>query len=262
MAVSLSKVRDEAPQMVSLVKAVNRVSLTKGLDPARDKAAVLATFDCSGSAQNLYRNGEVQAVADLAFAAGLVFDDDGSVPVSTFDNRAYDAGEITLSNCQGFLNKSARLNWGGTSYVAALNWIIEQAGYSHVNLGSAGGGGGGFFRRGRSASSTSQLTVKAQAPYPVFAIFVTDGEPQDGAEAAALLVRMSQLPIFVQFVGVGPHRFSYLHDLDDLDGRLIDNAGFFEAKGAAGTQDGMLNGLLNEFPDYLKKARAAGLITG
>lgn len=256
MAISLAKVRDEAPHMVSLVKAVNGVSLQKGLNPATDKAAVLATFDCSGSAQPLYRSGEIQDVADLAFAAGLVFDDDGSVPVSFFDNRAYDLGDITLGNCQGFIGRQ-RPNWGGTSYVSALNWIIDQAGYSRVNLGSSGGGGG-FFRK----HTGDRLSIKATAAYPVFAIFVTDGEPQDGPAAADLLVRMSQLPIFVQFVGVGPHRFEYLHQLDDLDGRLIDNAGFFEAKGASGTQQGMLEGLLNEFPQYLKAARAAGLVTG
>lgn len=257
MAVSLSKVNAEAPHLVNLVKAVNRVSLQKGLTPGVDKAAVLATFDCSGSAQSLYRSGEIQTVADLSFAASLVFDDDGSIPVSLFDNYAYDLGEITLGNCQGFINKQ-RPNWGGTEYVSALRWIIDQAGYSNVNLGSSGGGGG-FFRRN---SGGGGLSVKAQAPYPVFAIFVTDGEPQDGHAATELLVRMSQLPIFIQFVGVGQHSFQYLKQLDDLDGRLIDNAGFFEARGAAGTQEGMLNGLLNEFPEYLKNARKLGLVTG
>lgn len=257
MAVSLRKVQEEAPHLVSLVKEVNRVSLQKGLNPAHDKAAVLATFDCSGSASPLYQSGEIQNVADLAFAAGLVFDDDGSVPVSFFDNRAYDLGDITLSNCQGFIAKQSP-RWGGTSYVSALNWIIDQAGYGRVDLGSAGGGGGGFFRR----SSGSALSVKATAEYPVFAMFVTDGEPQDGNAAAELLVRMSQLPIFVQFVGVGPHRFSYLRQLDDLGGRLIDNAGFFDAKDAGGSQQGMLDGLLNEFPAYLREARAKGLVTG
>lgn len=256
MAVSLSKVRDEAPHLVSLVKEVHRVSLQKGLNPATDKAAVLATFDCSGSAQPLYRSGEVQRVADLAFAAGLVFDDDGSVPVSFFDNRAYDLGDITLGNCRGFIDQQ-RPSWGGTSYVAALRWVIQTAGYGHVNLGSLGGGGG-FFRK----SVASPLSVKATAAYPFYAAFVTDGEPQDGEQAAELLTLMSQLPIFVQFIGVGPHNFSYLHQLDELGGRLIDNAGFFEAKGAAGTQEGMLNGMLNEYPKYLRDARSKGLITG
>jgi hypothetical protein len=134
-----------------------------------------------------------------------------------------------------------------------LRWIIETAGYAGVSLGS---GGGGFLRR----AAGSSLSAKATADYPVFAMVFTDGEPQDGDAAAALLTQMSQLPIFVQFVGVGPARFSYLERLDDLGGRLVDNAGFFAARDAGGTTEGMLDGLLNELPAYIPAARQAGLL--
>lgn len=255
MAVDLRKVRDEAPHMVSLVKQVQKVSLEKGLDPRTVKAAVMATFDSSGSAQGLYRSGEMQNVADLAFAAGLVFDDDGTVPVSFFDSRIANLGDITLSNCNGFI---ARQNpaWGGTRYVEALRWIIETAGYSKISLGGSSGGGG-LFRR---SSSSSSLSAKATADYPAFAMVFTDGNPQDGDDAAELLVQMSQLPIFVQFVGVGPASFSYLDGLNNLGGRLVDNAGFFAARDAGGSTDKMLEGLLNELPAYIPAARKAGLL--
>lgn len=249
MAVSLSKVRDEAPHLVSLVKQTMGVTAQLGLDPRVDKAAVIATIDDSGSAEPLYRSGEVQRVADQTFAAGLVFDDDGTMPVSFFNNRVQDLGEITLSNCKGFIGRQ-HPQWGGTSYVAALQWIIDQAGFSNVDLG----GGGGFFNR------RSKLEVKATAPYPTFAMFITDGEPQDGDRASELLTKMSQLPIFVQFVGIGSHQFSYLRKLNDLEGRLVDNAGFFDAKEANDDQS-MLMGLLNEFPSYLKDARRVGMIS-
>lgn len=257
MAVSLAKVNKEAPHMVPIVREAMGVSLSKGLDLHRDKAAVGAVIDCSGSAQGLFQSGEIQSVADLAFAAGLVFDDDGSVPAAFFDNRVKDLGEITLANCDGFIARQ-RPTWGTTSYSSALRWIIQAAGYDHVNLGSSGGGG--FFRK----KTGDALTVKAAAPYPFFAMFITDGEPNrdDEEPAAELLVRMSQLPIFVQFLGVGSNRFSYLRKLDELDDRLVDNAGFFDAKDARGSQTAMLEGLLNEFPGYLKDARAKGLITG
>jgi len=259
MAVSLKKVQEEAPHLVSLVKETMGVSLQKGLDLQVDKAAVVATFDDSGSAKPLYDSGEMQRVADMCFAAGLVFDDDGSVPVSFFDSYVQDLGEITLGNCNGFIAKQ-RPAWGSTSYSSALRWIIDQAGYGNVDLGAGGASRGGFF--GRNKPSGGPLQVKANAAYPTFAIFVTDGEPNrdDEGPAADLLVRMSQLPIFVQFVGVGPHRFEYLRNLDDLGGRLIDNAGFFDSKDARDTK-GMLEGLLNEFPTYLKAARASGLVT-
>lgn len=246
--ISLTKVEAEAPHLVDLVKAT-LVSLEKsGINPAVNKAAVVATIDSSGSAEPLYRSGEIQRVADMAFAAGLVFDDDGEVPVSLFDSRVYDLGSINLGNCKDFIARQ-RPAWGSTDYVAALHWIIEQAGYANVDIST-----GGFLRK-------KGQSVRATAEYPTFAIFITDGEPNGGTEAAIrdLLTDMSQLPIFVQFLGVGRHNFSFLRSLDDLDGRLIDNAGFFDAKDASNEQE-MLAGLLNEFPSYYQQARTKGLI--
>lgn len=256
MGVLLTKVEAEAPHLVDLVKATT-VNLRKsGIDPDVDKAAVVATIDSSGSARGLYQSGEIQRVSDMAFAAGLVFDDDGDVPVSFFDNQVQDLGVINLSNCNGFIARQ-HPNYGSTDYVRALQWIIGQAGYSNVNLSSVGGSSfGGFFRKAQQS-----LSVKASAEYPMFAIFITDGEPNRGTEPAIrqLLTEMSQLPIFVQFVGVGSADFPFLESLDELEGRFIDNAGFFDSKKAANQQD-MLAGLLNEFPQYYQEARTKGLI--
>ena len=254
MGVSMVEIEKKAPHLVNLVKEVN-VSLKKSnFDPEANKAAVVATIDESGSTRDLFSSGEIQRVADLAFAAGLVFDDDGEVPVSYFDNSVHDLGSINLSNCKGFIANN-RPHFGSTDYVGALEWIIDQAGYSDVKLTSSKMSG--LFRK----SGTDPLSVKATAPYPTFAIFITDGEPNRGTEDAiyALLTQMSQLPIFVQFLGVGSWGFQFLRSLDDLSGRLIDNAGFFDAKDASNTEE-MLAGLLNEFPEYYQKARAEGLI--
>lgn len=249
MSVTLTKVQEQAPHLVSLVKATT-VSLKKsGIDPSVDQAAVLAVFDDSGSARHLYDSGQIQHVADLAFVAGLVFDDDGEVPTAYFSNTIKDLGNVNLGNCNGFIAGQPR-RYNGTQYAAALQWIIGQAGFSKVDLST---GGGGLFRK-----STPQ-SVKATAPYPTFAIVVTDGQPQDQDETKALLTAMSQLPIFVQFVGVGPADFPFLESLDELEGRFIDNAGFFDSKEASNQQE-MLSGLLNEFPEYYKKARTQGLI--
>lgn len=255
MGVSLEKVEAQAPHMLSLVKEGGVVLEKKGINPDLYKAAVIATLDHSGSASGLYEQGLMQKVADIAFAAGLLFDDDGSVPVSLFDNTVNSLGEMDLANCRNFVAQHNNYRFGGTSYKAALQWIVEEAGFGGINLG--GSGGGGLFR---GKSSGGGLEVKATAEYPVYAIFVTDGEPQDGQAATEYLRLMSQLPIFVQFIGVGPHRFSFLKGLDDMDGRLIDNANFFDAKDAGNDQGKMLELMLGEFPDYYALARQKGLI--
>ncbi len=254
MGVSLEKVQQQAPHLVSLVKETSVILEKKGLNPESYKAAVVGTLDFSGSASGLYQNGTMQRAADLGFAAGLVFDDDGSVPFSLFDSGVTDIGEITLGNCQGFVDKAIRgRRMGSTDYVSALKWIVDTAGFGKVNLGS---GGGGFFRKG------SSLEVKAKAQYPTYALFVTDGEPNGGTEGQIrqYLTQMSQLPIFVQFVGVGPHQFQFLRQLDELDGRLIDNAGFFDAKEVGNDQSKMLEAMLSEFPQYYADARRQGLV--
>lgn len=253
MGVSLDKVQREAPHMVDLVKRTKISLEKKGIDPDLDVAAVLAIFDDSMSAQNLYQSGQIQKVADMAFAAGLVFDDDGEVPAAFFSNTVKDLGSVSLSNCHGFIAKQSP-RWNGTEYAKALAWIIDQAGFGGVDL-STGATKGGFLRKG----SEGGFSVKGTAPYPTFAIFVTDGQPQDGEQTKKLLTAMSQLPIFVQFVGVGPADFPFLESLDELEGRFIDNAGFFDSKDASNEQE-MLEGLLNEFPSYYVKARAKGLL--
>lgn len=261
MPVDLGKVGREAPHMVDLTKAVGVILDKKGLDPARYQAAVLGVFDHSGSTEmgtnRLYSDGTMQRTADICFAAGLQFDDDGEVPVALFDNGVTPLGDMNLGNCRGFMDQERNYRKGGTSYVAALQWIVQEAGFGGINLGRPSSG-----RRGRfSKSSGDPLSVKATASYPTYALFVTDGEPQDDHDAIiAYLTAMSQLPIFVQFVGVGENRFQFLRELDDLDGRLVDNADFFDAKDANHDQARMLELMFTEFPDYYAVARKAGLI--
>lgn len=247
--VSLQKVEAEAPHLAKLAKGANDMLIKKGLDPSRFKSAFGLTVDNSGSTGDLYRKGTIQEVVDIAIAAGMLFDDDGTIPASVFNNQVEDLGEITLANSKDFLrNKGVRAG-GGTDYVSALQWIIDAAGFGNVKLG------GGLF--GGKAQG-----VKATAPYPFYGAFITDGEPNPGTEdkIRELLTAMSQLPIFVQFIGVGPHRFSFLEELDDLPGRLIDNANFFDAKGVGKNTDKMLEAMFGEFPSYYAEARRAGLL--
>lgn len=243
LAEKIAEAEQSAPAIAAHMSTGAKIILKKGLNPDVNKAAVVASFDDSGSAEHLFIKGVMQEAADLVLAAGLIFDDDGSVPVSFFSSNVKDLGEITLENASGFISRQ-RPRYNGTSYVSALEWVREKAGY--------GGRSGGLFSRGSKP--------KGPADYPTFAIIVTDGEPQDGYAAERLLIEMSNEPIFIQWIGVGPHNFEFLRRLDDLDGRFIDNAGFYDAKEARGDVNAMLAGLLNEFPDYVVAAKKAGLI--
>ena len=65
----------------------------------------------------------------------------------------------------------------------------------------------------------------------------------------------------MQFVGIGKDDFPFLHKLDELSGRFIDNAGFIAVNDIDAIKDAELyDRLLNEFPQWLMKVREKGLL--
>lgn len=265
----LNKVRSEVPRLAKTVEQVGITLQKKGLDPTTNKAAVIMTLDHSGSTEmggnRLYSDGTMRDVADIAFSAGLHFDDDGEIPVSFFDQGIKDLGNMNLGNAEDFISSRWNYDFGGTSYLAALKWIVRTAGFDGVDLSSVTTvttEKHGHFGRSHQQQVRGPLSVKATAEYPTFALVATDGEPQDShADIIEYMTLMSQLPIFVQFVGVGHHDFEFLRQLDEMDGRFVDNANFFDAKDANHDPEQMLGLMFEEFPDYYIKARNLGLVT-
>lgn len=236
--IDLTKVEQKAPHMVDLTKRAGGAIAMRGLGD--HAAGVLLVLDVSPSANGLYRAGAMQKVGTQAFAVALNFDDDGAVPTAMFDSETKVVGDMTLDNCQGFIDREApraRSRRGGTVYTKAINWARSQA---------AKPGG-----------------------QPTYVIFATDGEPNDShRDIEKTLTEASREPLFFQFIGVGPGvgtvaepSFPYLERLDEMGGRTIDNAGFFAVGDPNDTtDDDMLNALLSEYPSWVGKARAAGLI--
>jgi hypothetical protein len=288
MPVSVEKMQEiehKAPHLVSMVKQIGESLENMGIDPMTFLAAVVAAVDHSGSTNQfgLYSDFDhnhkstMDRVLDLAFAAGLNFDDDGEVPVWLFDTAVYELDDMNLGNCQNYLRVHRNYSFGGTSYLAPLRAIVEKAGFGHVNLGSLNGYAApvsapkrGLFGRHKAPSThvgqaqSSGLSVKATAAYPTYGIIITDGDPQSDRkqDIRDYMTLISQLPIFIQFIGVGPDNFAFLSELDEMEGRFVDNANFFDSKDAGGDQVKMLELMMGEFPSYYRKASKLGLITG
>ena len=105
------------------------------------------------------------------------------------------------------------------------------------------------------------------AQVPVYVMFLTDGAPSDKSTATRQIRAASYEPVFWQFMGIGPERqFSYLQRLDDLEGRYTDNADFFavsqdDLMGRRPiSDDALFDRLMTEYPDWLRRARAQGLL--
>jgi hypothetical protein len=233
-ATALDRVAERAPGLVSLAKSA-AVSLAKN-QVGGERAAVYLVLDRSGSMRPFYRDGSVQHLAEHTLALAANLDDDGVVPVVFFSTGVDGIADVSLDAYRdriGPLHESMG-HMGRTNYHVAIEAVIDHY---------------------RSCGATD----------PAFVVFQTDGAPTSKAAAEHALCKAAALPIFWQFVGFGDDDFRFLRRLDDLPvptRRVIDNAGFF----AAGPTPKSLSDarlydqLLNEFPQWLKAARKAGIV--
>ena len=253
--ISLEKrIEREAPQLVSLVKHAG-VSLAKvGLSAHRAKVALV--LDISGSMSSLYKKGLVQQFSDRILALGCKFDDDGEIDVFLFGSKVHQPAPMSLANAGTYIqNVIARHPLeGDTRYGRA----IEAVRKFYFPDGGAGE------RRG-----------PVKGAMPVYVMFVTDGSTSDQPLTEKQLRQSSHEPIFWQFMGIGKGRkskakrlfafadsdFPFLEKLDQLDGRLIDNANYFSVASPDEHGDAALYDLLMaEYPGWLKLAKQHGVL--
>jgi hypothetical protein len=237
VAISLQKVEETAPALVSLYKSAGASLHRHGIEGVR--AAVYLVVDYSGSMKPYYKDGSVQALADRVLGLSAHLDDDGRVPVVFFSTDVDAETDIALADHEGRIERivAGLGHMGRTSYHLAMDAVIDH----YLDSGSTA---------------------------PALVVFQTDGGPINKLAAERYLCKAAKLPLFWQFVGFGdPHskQFDFLRRLDDLavpDKRVVDNAGFFHA-GAdpAKVSDAQLyDRLVGEFPKWLVAARAEGIL--
>ncbi|MDQ2819010.1 MAG: VWA domain-containing protein [Pseudomonadota bacterium] len=248
------RVAREAPQLVNLVKSAG-VSLAKaGL--ATHRAQVCLVLDISASMSKLYRSGQVQAFAERILALACKFDDDGQIDVFLFGRNVHHVRPMDLSNWSAYVQQviDAHPLEGDTRYGAAIEGVRRH-----------------YFPDGGGAARTTPV----KAALPVYVMFVTDGGTSDRPFTERQLRWASYEPIFWQFMGIGKGRkskarqmaqyadsdFPMLEKLDELDGRLIDNANYFSVATPDEHADAALFDLLmTEYPGWVRLARQKGML--
>ncbi len=239
------KLSTQAPQLLSLVKTAG-VSLEKrGL--GEHTARVALVLDISGSMAALYRAGAVQRLAERVLALGLRFDDDGVVDVFLFGEQVHRP------------EPGLRLE-GHQQYIADLSQQYPLEYDTRYGVAMAA------VRQAYFGDSRDRVAPQS-AQVPVYVMFLTDGAPSDKSVATRQIRSASYEPVFWQFMGIGPARqFSFLQRLDDLDGRFTDNADFFavDQDDLMGrrpiSDDALFDRLMTEYPGWLQRARAQGLL--
>lgn len=161
----------------------------------------------------------------------LSFDDNGACELYLFGSEATQITTVTLENIEGYVEREIlakhKIN-GSTRYATALTLLEGQY---------------------------------KTAKNPVYVVFLTDGNNSDKPETEALLRSMSRFPVFFKFVGIGSESFSFLEKLDDLSGRVVDNAHYIHLNDLASVNASELYGrLLHEVPEWISSARAVGVL--
>ena len=229
--------------VVNLSKCVVNLSKKKGVDLGSTTAKVVVVLDYSGSMSPLYSNGTVQNTINRIVPLGLSFDDNGSIDVYLFQNSYRKLDDLNLSNYENYVKsviKTSGYSMGGTYYSPVLKAIIEGGSYKK----------GGFLGFGGKKIETEAIVDNGD---PTFILFITDGENFDKSETDKIIIKSSEMNVFIQFIGIGKEKFNYLIKLDDLSGRKRDNTGFSKMEDLNDASDNELyTNILEQFSGWLK----------
>jgi len=225
------------------------------------KAQVYLSIDTSGSMRDHYRSGRVQEIVERMLAIALNFDDDKEIRIFAFGTQPVDCGVVTMKNYHECVvynpSRSVTINGTnirltGTNYAPVFEAVLQDAfGINWETLNNPKG----LFGFGKTKSS--RPSVKNPLDNPVFHLFVTDGECADRNASLAIVDKSSKLPMFTQFAGFG-RDFHTLSQIDNMQGRYVDNAGVFTASSLNITDQQLFDGMLNEFPDWLRATSNKG----
>jgi hypothetical protein len=183
--------------------------------------------------KNFFTQGTVQNIIERIIPLALTFDDNGELDLWLFHNAFFRCEGVTLNNFYGLADTISRTyTFGGTNYAPVMKDVdLKYIGEEPSN-------------------------------YPNYVIFITDGDNSDRTPATEVITAVSQHPIFWQFVGIGNSSFAFLNQLDNMQGRYIDNANFFSVNDIDRMSDDELYGkLFAEFPSWLSDAKVQNMLS-
>ncbi|MEK5036232.1 VWA domain-containing protein [Paenibacillus sp. FSL R7-0302] len=249
MSIELAK-----EHFIDLRKKATRAIEFRGLGEQIAKVALV--LDISGSMSNLYANGTVQDVVERTLALGIKFDDNQAIDVFLFGVNDYEVGELTEDRFYEYVSREITSKYrleGSTNYAGVMQRIMDK----YTSAGKSKKSPLGKIFGSLIKEKNEAVTIDE----PVYVLFVTDGDNHDKEEARRVIREASKRGIFFQFVGVGREPFPFLEELDDLQGRFLDNANFFYAGDIKNYDEQTLfDKLLTEFPGWIEQARSKNLI--
>lgn len=233
------KVSLEKRQKLDLRKReVHKVLLAKGA--ASQRARVVLVIDKTGSMAEQYKTKKIHRVVERMVPVAVQLDDDGSLETYLYARSYMRLPDLHVADLD---------HWADTHL--HLKGIVGGVDYNAIGHGND-----------EIPIMTAVLDdIRPDDPMPTLVLFFTDGGFAKKREIADLVSKASHRPAFWQFVGLGNARYGVLERLDEMEGRVVDNVGFFAVDDIDVVDDAELyQRLLGEFPDWLRAARAAGIL--
>lgn len=239
--INLNKINNEAPELINLTKQTAIILEKRNLATTQAKVGFISDF--SGSMRKRYKSNEIQRVINRILPLAQAFDDDGEIDFAVFDTTADFLGTINLRNYRNSVEElTTGRHMGKTNYADAMEKTMDYYGFKPYGL------------------YNPPTIVSAETP--VFMVFITDGSPDSRKKAKEMLISSSYMPIFWKFLSVGEESFDFLQKLDDLEGRVVDNADYKHLGNDidAIPDSQLIEWLLEEFKPWLADAQAKGII--
>lgn len=218
-------------------REVAKVLLTKGAQ--HERARIVLVLDKTGSMADEYAAGIVHRVVERMVPIAIQLDDDGSLECYLYAVKFAKLPDIRIEYLDQWMADFIHMN--GT--------------HQGINYRSIGG-------YNDEIPIINEVLDSLQGQQsPTLVLFFTDGGFSKKREITSLMKKAARLPAFWQFVGIGKNDFGVLNKLDEMSGRVVDNVGFFPVTDIDSIDDAELyRRLLSEFPDWLRAARAAGIL--
>ncbi|GIJ44478.1 hypothetical protein Val02_13640 [Virgisporangium aliadipatigenens] len=217
------------------------------------QARVIIVLDASGSMYYQYEKGIVGRVVERLAAVGAQLTPDGVIPAWIFASNMTQLPHLTIGELPGWIAKFVK---------PGKLKMIPRARPMFLPDGSVDGrelGGGN--EEPKVMNDILRVVTAAPPGPPALVLFISDGGIYKDQEIEQILRSCADKPLFWQFVGMGGSSYGVLERLDTLQGRMVDNAGFFAVDDIERVSDEELyERLLSEFPQWIKAARTAGIL--
>lgn len=231
---------------INLLKTkVDIVLQKKGI--SKDVARVALVLDISGSMSHQYSSGAVQAFLERIVPVASRLDDDGKLDVWFFGSTFKRTTSVREKNVDGYIKKESGEMKRALLVLKMPSLMLEL--------------GGGNNEPPVIRDVIKKYTQEEPSKLPTFIVFLSDGGVHDEQGIKKAVIDAAKYPIFWQFVGLAGSNYGILERLDTMGGRIVDNADFFHVDDLGKITDEQLyERLLNEFPSWMKQARAKGIL--